>query len=98
MSASRARIVADFGASPGSIATTDPSLLLIVKLVLTLSALIVFLAPTSAIATLGEPVQSIAADQQALGGQLRMSISHRQESRLSTSNRPRSSNPAYTVE
>jgi len=98
MSASRARIAADFGASPGSIATTDPSLLLIVKLVLTLSALIVFLAPTSAIATLGEPVQSIAADQQALGGQLRMLNQPSTGEQALHEQSPASSNPAYTVE
>jgi Protein of unknown function (DUF2844) len=98
MSASRARIVADFGASPGSLPTTDLSPLLIVKLLLTLSALIVFLAPTSAIATLGEPVQSIAADQQALSGQLRMLNQPSRGVQAFQKQSPVSSNPAYTVE
>ena len=100
MSASRARIVADFGASPGSLPTTDPALLHIVQVVLTLGALIIFLAPTSAIATLGEPVQSIAADQQALGGQLRM-LNQPQPStgEQALHQQPSApSNPAYTVE
>jgi Protein of unknown function (DUF2844) len=98
MGTSRARIVAGFGASPGSLTTTDPSLLLIVKLVLTLSALIVFLAPRSAIATLGEPVQSIAADQQALGGQLRMLNQPSTGEQALHQQSPASSNSAYTVE
>jgi hypothetical protein len=100
MSASPARIVADFGASPRSLPTTDPALLHVVKVVVTLSALIIFLAPTSAIATLGEPVQSIAADQQALGGQLRM-LNQPQPSTggQALHQQPSApSNPAYTVE
>jgi hypothetical protein len=97
MSTSRARIVGDFGESPCS-PTTDSSLLFIVKLVLTLSALIVFLAPTSAIATLGEPVKSIAADQQVLGGQLRMLNQTSPGGQALHEQSPASSNPAYTVE
>jgi Protein of unknown function (DUF2844) len=100
MSIPRARIVADFGASRGNLSTTDPSLLLIVRLALTLSALIILLAPTSAMATLGEPVQSIAADQRALGGRLRM-LSQQQPStgEQGLHEQPSSpSNLAYTVE
>jgi len=100
MSASPARIVADFGASRRSLPTTYPALLHIVKVVVTLSALIIFLAPTSAIATLGEPVQSIAADQQALGGQLRM-LNQAQPStgEQALHQQPSApSNPAYTAE
>ena len=99
MSTSRARIVGNFGASRGTLTTTDPSLLIIAMLVLTLSALIVFLAPRSALATLGEagPIDSRgsaglwwpASDAQSAmstGGQ----ALHEQS--------PASSNPAYTVE
>jgi len=100
MSASPARIVADSGASPKGLRTTDPPLLQIVKVLLILGALIIFLAPTSAIATLGEPVQSIAADQQALGGQLRMlnqpQPSTGEQALHAQPSAP--SNPAYTVE
>jgi hypothetical protein len=100
MSASRARIVADFGASPRSLSATSPPLLHIVKVFLILSALIIFLAPTSAIATLGEPVQSIAADQQALGGQLRMLNQQQPSTGEQALHEELSvpSNPAYTVE
>jgi Protein of unknown function (DUF2844) len=98
MSTSRARIVGNFGASRGTLTTTDPSLLIIAMLVLTLSALIVFLAPRSALATLGEQVQSIAADQQALGGQLRMLNQPSTGGQALHEQSPASSNPAYTVE
>jgi hypothetical protein len=100
MSALRARIVADFRASPGSLLTIDPPLLHIVRVVLTLNALIFFLAPTAAIATLGEPVQSIAADQQALGGQLQM-LNQQQPltGEQALHEQPSTpSKPAYTVE
>lgn len=69
MSPPRIRITADLRALPGGRLSDLPSLR-IVKLGLTLSALIILLAPPPARATLGEPAQSIAADQQALGGQV----------------------------
>jgi hypothetical protein len=58
----RAKIAADFGAWP----YRRP-----VGAILALSAVIAFQAPGTAMATLGRPAQSIAADQQALGGQVR---------------------------
>ncbi len=91
MSASRAMIVADFRVSPrGRFAAA----------VLALSAGIVFQTPGLASATLGGPAQSIAADQQALGGQLR-TLNQAQASTGEQAMRegtPVPSNPAYTVE
>jgi hypothetical protein len=72
----------------------------VVRVALALSAVIVFHAPDIAMATLGGSAQSIAADQQALGGQLRTP----NQPQLSTGAQelqeqaPVTSNPAYTVE
>jgi hypothetical protein len=91
MSASLATSFADFLKS---------SRIPLVRAVLALSAVIVFQAPGIAMATLGGSAQSIAADQQALGGQLRMP----NQPQLSTGAQalqeqaPVPSNPAYTVE
>ena len=90
MSASRAKVVADFWASPRG---------RLVKAILALSAVIVLQAPGIAMATLVDSAQSIAADQQALGGQVRML----NQSQSSTGGQalqqpPVPANPTYTVE
>ena len=90
MSASRAKVVADFWASPrGRLG----------KAILALSAVIVLQAPGIAMATLGGSAQSIAADQQALGGQVRM-LNQPQSSTggQALQQPPVPANPAYTVE
>jgi hypothetical protein len=72
----------------------------LVTAVLALSVVIVFQAPGIAMATLGGSAQSIAADQQALGGQLGTP----NQPQLSTGAQtlkeqtPVPSSPAYTVE
>jgi Protein of unknown function (DUF2844) len=91
MSEARAKLVADFRASPRS---------RLVKAILTLWAVIAFQAPGIALATLGRPAQSIAVDQQAFGGQVR-TLSQPQSSTGEQAPRegtPVPSNPAYTVE
>jgi hypothetical protein len=88
---SRAKIAADFWVS---------SLGRLVKAILALSVLLVSQAPGIAMATLGGPAQSIAADQQALGGQIRM-LNQPQSSARGQALReqmPAPSKPAYTVE
>lgn len=91
MSIPRAKVVADFEALPRG---------RLVIVILALSAMLVFQAPGAAIATLGGPAQSIAADQQAFGGQLRML----NQPQLPTGEQalheqpPAPSSPAYTVE
>ena len=91
VSASRAKVVADFWVSSRG---------RLVKAIFALSAVIVLRAPGAAMATLGGSAQSIAADQRALGGQVRML----NQPRSSTGGRalqeqpPAPSSPAYTVE
>jgi hypothetical protein len=91
MSASLVSIFADFWES---------SRIPLVRAVLALGAVIVFQAPGIAMATLGGLAQSIATDQQALGGTLQMP----NQPQLSTGEQalheqtPAPSNPAYTVE
>jgi hypothetical protein len=87
----RARIAADFGAWP-----YRPS----VGAILALSAVIAFQTPGIALATLGRPAQSIAADQQAFGGQVR-TLGQPQSStgeQALHDGTPVPSNTAYTVE
>lgn len=87
----RAKIAAHFGASPYRRS---------VVAILALGAVIAFQAPGTATATLGGPAQSVAADQQAFGGQLRI-LNQPQSStgeQALQKGAPAPSNPAYTVE
>ncbi len=91
MSASRHKTIVDFGASPRG---------RLVRAFLTLGAVVVFQAPGTAMATLGGPAQSIATDQQALGGQLRI-LNQPQSSTGEPGlpeGTPAPSNPTYAVE
>ena len=91
MSASLATVFADFlESSRGPLA----------RAVLTLGAVVVFQAPGIARATLGGSAQSVAADQQALGGQLRApnQLQLPTGAQALQEQTPQPSNPGYTVE